>query len=717
MKKIIIAAAMMLLGASFVQAQTQSQNENNDKFDVLDSTVVSAFRAGTNTPVAYTEVSKEALNSNSVLQSLPMALSLQPSVVAVNEGGTGLGYSKMRLRGSDPTRINVTINGITLNDAESQEVFWVNIPGISGMLNSVQLQRGIGTSVNGPGAFGGSINMQTMLPHENPYTTVELSGGSWLTGVGTVATGTGRTDNGFSADIRYSFNTTEGYLDNAWARLHSLFASIDYLQGDHSLKFNYILGSQHSGITWEGCPPEMLETNRRYNPTVCKGQVEGFRGDSDNYLQQHVQGIYSHQITPNFIWTTTLHFTDGTGYYENLKDKNKETGVKGQFKLRQAMDNNFYAGNTNFKWKSNTFSSVLNFAYSYYTGDHFGYYMTFPDNVKDENYYSNNGKKHDFSTFLRAEWKPVNLINLYGDLQFRRIKTVMSGPDKDHASLDYEKTNNFFNPKGGLSLNLTKSSQLYGSVALGHKEPSRSDIKEAIKAGRAESIKPEKMLDFEFGYQFNNGRYAFAVNGYMMEYRDQLLETGLLSETGYAIKQNVDRSYRRGVEISAAVQPVNWIKLEGNTTLSRNKILGYRTYVDLYDNINDWHFVGQKEEYYETTDMLLSPSVIGAAAITLTPVKPLELKVAWKYVGKQYWDNTSCDDRSLKAYDVLSAQVHYTLTKWLKLSVFGDNLLGRLYEADAWVYRAVFQDGNTYTEAGLFPQAPMSIIGKITITI
>ncbi|MBR6269927.1 MAG: TonB-dependent receptor [Bacteroidales bacterium] len=711
MKKTLLAAALLLLGASFVQAQ-----DENTKIETLDSTVVSAFRAGSKTPVAFTEVSKEELGSTSVIQSLPMALSLQPSVVTTNEGGTGLGYSKMRLRGSDASRINVTVNGITLNDAESQEVFWVNIPGISGMLNSVQLQRGIGTSVNGPGAFGGSINMQTMLPHENPYTTIELSGGSWLTGVGTVATGTGRTDNGFSADIRYSYNTTEGYIDNAWARLHSVFASVDYLGASNSIKFNYILGSQHSGITWEGCPPEMLETNRRYNPTVCKGQIEGFRGDSDNYLQQHIQGIYSHQVTPNFIWTTTLHFTDGTGYYENYKDKNKETGEKGAFRLRQAMDNKFYAGNTNFKWNSSRLSAILNFSYSFYNGDHFGYYINSED-FHDDSYYLNNGKKRDFSTFLRAEWKPAKLLNIYGDVQYRRLRTIMSGPDKDHALLDYEKTNNFFNPKGGISLSITKSSNLYGSVALGHKEPSRSDIKEAIKAGRSDEIKPEKMLDFEFGYNFNNGRYALGVNCYMMEYRDQLLETGLLSETGYAIKQNVDRSYRRGIELTAAAEPAKWIKIEGNATLSRNKILGYRTYVDLYDNINDWHFVGQKEEYYETTDMLLSPSVIGAAALTLKPIRKLEMRVGWKYVGKQYWDNTSCDERSLKAYDVLSAQVHYQLFPWLKLSVFGDNLMSKLYEADAWVYRAVFQDGNTYTSAGLFPQAPFSLIGKITVTI
>ncbi|MBO4571076.1 MAG: TonB-dependent receptor [Bacteroidales bacterium] len=712
MKRTLLAAALLLLGLTCAQAQ-----DDITKHDTLDSTVVSAFRAGSSTPVAYSDLNREELQSASTLQSLPMTLSLQPSVVTTNEGGTGLGYSKMRLRGSDATRINVTINGITLNDAESQEVFWVNIPGMAGMLNSVQLQRGIGTSVNGPGAFGGSINMQTKLPSSNPYTTVELSGGQWLTGTGTIATGTGRTDNGFSADIRYSYNTTEGYLDNAWARLHSVFATVDYLGENNSLKFNYILGSQHSGITWEGCPPEMLETNRRYNPTVCKGQIEGYRGDSDNYLQQHIQGIYSHQVTPNFIWTTTLHMTDGMGYYENFKTKNKETGLKGEYLLRQAMDNRYYAGNTSFKWNSSKLSAVFNFAYSLYNGDHYGYYITREDNKKDDEYYRNNGLKRDFSTFARAEWKGIERLTIYGDLQYRHVSFDMEGPDKDHAILDYDYKHGFFNPKGGLSYRLTPSASVYASVARGHKEPSRSDIKEAIKAGRADEIRPEKMTDFEFGYTFDNGGYAFAVNGYMMEYRGQLLETGLLSETGYAIKQNVDRSYRRGVEISAGARFAKWIKLEGNATLSRNRILGYDTYVDLYDNNIDWNYLGQKKEHYDETDMLFSPSLVGMAALTINPIKPLEMKVAWKYVGKQYWDNTSCEERSLKAYDVLSAQVHYTVTKWLKLSLFGENLLSRLYEADAWVYRATFMDGTTYTEAGLFPQAPVSLIGKITITI
>ena len=713
MKRFFLLAAFALLPLC-----AGAQDAQDEKVETLDSTVVTAFRAGARTPVAHTDISKTALKSVSTLSSLPMALSLQPSVVSMNEGGTGLGYSKMRLRGSDATRINVTVNGITLNDAESQEVFWVNIPGLSGMLNSVQLQRGIGTSVNGPGAFGGSINMQTALPQGQPYGEVELSAGSYRTAIVSAAAGSGRMANGLSLDLRYSYNQTEGYLDNAWARLNSFFGGVSWLKGNNSLKFNYILGSQHSGITWEGCPPEMLETNRRYNPTVCKGQMEGYQGDSDNYIQQHFQGVFTHQFSSSLVWTSTLHYTDGSGYYENYKSKNKETGVKGDFWLRQAMANGYYAANTALKWNTPGLSVIADLAYSYYNGDHFGFYCN-ADGTQDDSYYLNNGKKGDLATFIRGEWRPAEALNLYADLQYRNIAQTISGDDKDHVSLAFERNYNFFNPKGGVSWQVTPAGNLYASVAMGHREPSRSDIKESIKSGREDEIRPERMLDYEFGYNHTGSRIALGVNVYLMEYKDQLLATGLLSETGYAIKQNVPKSYRRGVELTAGAQATPWLKAEGNLTLSTNKILDYTQYVDIYDNPDydtGWNYVGQKAEHYDKTDILLSPRAIGMAALTFTPLKDLEFKLSWKYVGKQYWDNTASEERMLKAYDTFSLQGHYALTDNVKMSIFVDNLLSRKYEADAWVYRAVFQDGSApYTEAGLFPQAPCNAIFKLTV--
>jgi len=701
MKNATIAAAFLLLCAG-VRAQ-ESSDVKSTKVEFIDSTVVTAFRAGERTPVAHSDIRREELQSVSTVTSLPMALSLQPSVVATNEGGTGLGYSKMRVRGSDATRINVTINGITLNDAESQEVFWVNIPALSSMLNSVQLQRGVGTSVNGPGAFGASINMQTTLPTPNPYAQVELSAGSYSTATMLAAVGSGRRPNGLSVEARYSYDRTEGYLENAWGRLHSFYGTADWLKGNNSLRFNYILGHQNTGITWNGCPPEMLEANRRYNPSHL--------GDCDFFTQQHFQGVYIHQFNSLLNWTTTLNFTPGAGYYETYTE-----AEAGDYLLRQATASNFYALSSNLKWGDAESSAIANLSYSIYDGHQNGYNVSLDRTEREDDFYANDALKKDLSTFIRAEKELRGFLHLYGDIQYRHIDYSLCGPDVDLVLLDKELKYNFFNPKGGFSVACGKCGTFYGSLAVGHKEPSRSDIKEAIKSGRGDEIRPETMFDWELGWNFGKGIWAASANVYLMEYRDQLLETGLISEVGYTIKENVDRSYRRGIELCAAAQPLKWLKFDGNATFSTNKILGYHTYVDIYDNPDNWNYIGQKEETFNKTDMLLSPSAVAMLSATLKPLKELEFKLSWKYVGKQYWDNTGCDERSLDAYDVFSLQGHYALNDKIKFSIFVDNLLGRLYEADAWVYRACFADGTEYVSAGLFPQAPCSVMAKAVIT-
>lgn len=571
------------------------------------------------------------------------------------------------------------------------------------MLNSVQLQRGIGTSVNGPGAFGASINMQTTLPSSKPFAQVELSGGSYRTATVLAAVGSGRRPNGLSVEARYSYDRTEGYLENAWGRLCSFYGTVDWLKGNNSLRFNYILGHQNTGITWEGCPQEMLEVNRRYNPS--------HPGDCDYYTQQHFQGVYIHQFNSLLNWTTTINFTPGGGYYETYKDKTDPCLV------RKWTVSNYYAASSNLKWGDADASLIANVSYSVYDGNHFGHYLSLDRSDIEDNYYDNTSLKKDFSTFVRGEKCLGDAVNLYGDVQYRHIDYSLRGPDSDQGLLDKDMQHDFFNPKGGFSVDAGKLGILYGSLAVGHKEPSRSDIKESIKSGRANEIRPETMFDWEFGWNISRRKWTASANAYFMEYHDQLLETGLISDVGYTIKQNVDRSYRRGIELCAGVQPFKFLRLDGNATFSSNKILGYRTYVDYYDNQDDWNSLGQIEEYYGKTDMLLSPSAVGMLAATVTPLKKLEFKLSWKYVGKQYWDNTSCDARSLAAYDVFSLQGHYTVNDKIKFSIFVDNLLGRLYEADAWVYRACFADGTEYVSAGLFPQAPCSVMAKAVFTL
>jgi iron complex outermembrane receptor protein len=730
MKKTFLLAALLLPLLSFAQ-----QPVNPEKNQKIDSVVISAYRAGKNTPVSYTDITKEEMKASSPSASIPLLLKLQPSVISTNEGGTGLGYSKLRVRGSDATRINVTLNGVTLNDSESQEVFWVNLPALTGMLESIQIQRGVGTSVNGPGAFGASINMQTMLPNDRPYGDVEISGGSYSTGTIAVGLGSGRLDNGFSFDVRYAYNTTEGYIRNAFARLHSLYASAGWMKGDNSVKINYILGKQKTGITWEGIPRDMIESDRRYNPAGeyydSEGNLQYYDNETDNYVQNHFQGIYSHQFTSSLYWTTTLNYTKGDGYYENYKDSKKLSlygltpqiinGVeykKSDVIIQQALDNGYYVASSAVKYSKNDLSINSSVSYSYYNGDHFGI-LTWAENnaniPQDYCWYENNGKKNDVSSFVRGEYSFLHgKITLYGDMQYRHIDFRLSGIDKDFASLDKVLKYNFFNPKGGLSYSLNPNSQFYASLSVGHKEPSRSDIKEAIKGERSDGILPERLLDYEFGYRYEEGFFSFSLNGYLMEYKNQLVETGKLTETGHKIKENVAESYRRGVELSATWKSVSWLRFDANLALSKNKIKGYTAWVDTYNNANDWEPLSQTSEYYGLTNILMSPEVVGMGMVTFFPCKDFSFYISGKYVGKQYYDNTSNDERSLPAYITLSLQGQYVFGK-IKFSIFADNLLNNKYISDAWVYRARFADGSAdYIEDGFFPQAKLNVILKIS---
>ncbi|MDD2595561.1 MAG: TonB-dependent receptor plug domain-containing protein [Bacteroidales bacterium] len=744
MRKTFLMAAMLLSLCAQAQQNNQlfnlqphSEDADSERIFKIDSVVISSNRVGRNTPIAHTDVSKEQLRLSNSLSSLPLMLSLQPSVVSTNEGGTGLGYSKMRVRGSDGTRINVTLNGVALNDSESQEVFWVNIPALSGMLQSVQLQRGVGTSVNGPGAFGASINMHTLYPQEKPYGEVELSAGSYLTGIATIGAGSGRMTNGLSFDMRYSYNTTEGYIRNAFARLHSLYASVGWSKDDNSLKINYILGKQRSGITWEGISKSMLETDRKYNPAGeyhdAQGNVKYYDNETDNYLQHHVQGIYTHQFTPYLFWSTVLNFTKGDGYYENYKEKKKlsdyglspqtiggTTYKKSDVIIRQAMDNCYYVVSSNLKYEKDNLSANGSLSYSIYDGDHFGnliwaqYNENVPNNHK---WYDNNGLKHDFGSFVRGEYTFAgDRVHIFADLQYRHIRYTLNGKDKDFVSLDKELIYNFLNPKVGASFSITPENMIYASLAVGHKEPTRSDIKEAIKAGKSDQVVPERLCDYELGYNHSGEKWSFAANLFFMEYLNQLLETGKISETGYNIKENVPESFRRGIELSGAWRMCSWMKFDANLALSRNKIKNYTAWVDRYDNPDMWTPMSQISEYYESTNIIMSPEVVGMAMVTFNPVKNLSFSLSGKYVGRQYYDNTSNIERSLPAYNIFALQAHYSLSK-IKFSIFVDNLLNRKYAADAWVYRAVFANGaSDYIEEGLFPQAGINAMLKVSYT-
>jgi iron complex outermembrane receptor protein len=728
-----IAFAMI---PALTYGQAAGPDKNNERIERLDSVVVSAYRADSRTPVAHTTVTRDALKAVEPDASLPMALSLQPSVVTMTEGGTGFGYSRMRVRGSDGTRINVTLNGVTLNDAESQEVFWVNIPSLTSMLQSVQLQRGLGTSVNGPGAFGASVNMQTLAAGSEPYGRFEAGYGSYNSFSVLAGAGTGRLKNGLFFDADFSYNRTDGYIRNAWGRVGSALIQTGWMGRNDIVKLVYILGKQHTGITWNGVPKDSLATNRTYNSAGeyfdDQGNRRYYGNESDNYTQHHLQLFYSHEFNENLFISTTLHYTRGTGFYEQYKYNKKfssyglssqtvggTTYKKSDFITRKKMDNEFlsFSLNVDRLFEGGKWTSGLNA--STYNGLHFGRiaWSKYNENIADDyEWYSNTGLKRELNFFSRVE-KAVydSRLNLYADLQARRISYDMCGTDSDIADMKYSRKYFFFNPKAGLSFDLSRFSSVYASVSLGHKEASRDDIKESIKSNQGDSIRPERMIDFELGYRLSTSKYAVGINFYDMEYKDQLVATGKLSESGYTIKENVARSFRRGVEVTAAASITPRLRAEANVTLSMNKILGYSCYVDTYDNDSDWNSLPQTREYYPKTDLILSPSVVGMAMLTYSPLQGLDISANLKHVGKQYYDNTSSSDRMLDPYSVLNAAASYSLNfkgkgafgkSSLKMSIFANNLLGEKYCSEAWVYRALFKEsGTSYVEDGFFPQA------------
>lgn len=749
----------MVLLQSSANADNLSKSENPEIRERLDSVIVSASRAGKKTPVTFTMLGKQELRSVNPISSIPMALNLQPSVISANEGGTGLGYSKMTVRGSSGTQINITLNGITLNDSESQEVFWVNIPSLSNILSSVQIQRGLGTSANGAGAFGASINMNTASVGANPYVNMEYGRGSWNTSTTTVSAGTGLLPYGLYASFAYSYGSTDGYIRNAFAKVQSAFGVLGWMNEHNSLKLTYLMGDQHTGITWEGVPKAKYDAgDYKYNVAGeyfdSFGNPHYYGNETDNYTQHHLQLNYTHQFGEHFFWSTTANLTKGNGYYEEFKQgaKMKKYGYKpvdikgvtyekSDFIIRKAMDNIYYVLNSNLKFASDRLTATAGIYLSAYSGKHFGdviWASVLGDShnyAEDGRWYDNNAGKREITAFARAEYDFGAGFAGYADLQYRGLDYKMAGPDDKFIATDYKNNWNFFNPRIGLSWTKDDFIKVYTSVAMGHREPGRSDLKENIRfavqekaAGRAAEVglKPERMIDAELGADIRiSDKLSAAVNFYMMEYRDMLLETGRLNDVGYAVKTNVPVSFRRGVELSAAWQPAPEVRLDGNITLSMNKVKDYTAQVMQYNNSDDYNFLGLIEQHFDQVTMLNSPSAVGMARLSVSPFKRIgcgslkstTLSIDGKYVGRQYWDNTESLERSVPAYFVSNLSLNHEFNVGagkLGLGGYINNLFNSHYYAYAWVSRTHFKDTDKMVQyEGLFPQAPINCMLKV----
>ncbi len=746
-----VKSGVYTLSVSFVGYEKKKLEINVDKdltFDLSltpssimgEEIIVNATRASSKMPIAQTTLSKEEIKRNNTGFDIPFLLEMIPSVVATSESGTGVGNTAIRIRGTDMSRINVTVNGIPLNDAESQGVYWVNMPDFSNSVDNIQVQRGVGTSTNGSAAFGASVNFQTTTLAPEPFAKIDLMGGSFGTRKTSAIVGTGLTKNGFSFEGRYSQLKSDGYIDRSNSDHHSMFLTGAWHTLKSLLRFNFIHGEEHTGITWTGTPGYMLDSIRTYNPEGIYKDAHNvekyYKDQKDNYTQTHYQLMYSHQLTDVLSLSTALHLTNGAGYYEEYKDGTKFSkyglsnpvidGVaveKTDLVRQKWLDNDFYGATLSLNFTRGIVDATFGGGWNRYDGDHFGKILWTEINrglPKDYEWYNNNGLKTDYNIFGKSTFQITDKLNAYADIQYRGISYKLKGTDDDLVNLDQSHEWSFINPKFGSKYKIANNQEAFASFGVGNREPSRADIKDAMKYGTNNTPKSERLYDYELGYSFKYSLFALNLNLYYMDYRDQLVLTGKLSDVGYPLMTNVPNSYRAGVEINAGVRPLRWLHWNVSATFSENKIKNFVEYVDLFDNSNDWNPLEQKKTNLGDTPISFSPSFVGSSQLSVSPLRPLTISLISKYVGDQYYDNTGSSERKLDGYFVNNFVIDYSLKakglKGINFQLVVNNLFNNLYFANAWVYRAQFANGDSeYREDGFFPQAGTNFMVKLGI--
>lgn len=712
---------------------------------LTEAVFVYASRAGEKSPFSSSIIKKEELASRNYGQDIPFLLSSSPSFVATSEAGAGIGYTNFRIRGTDATRTNVSINGVPLNDAESHGVFWVNTPDFGTSIDNVQIQRGVGTSAQGASAFGASINMQTNTVKNKPYAKYDLAAGSFSTIKNSINFGTGLMKNGFSFDARLSKINSNGYVDRAFSDLKSFFVSGGYHSENTIIKLNIFSGNQSTYQAWNGVPSvrlnndidgmkrygehghisekqtkEMLESNSRtYN-------IYTYDNETDNYQQGHYQLLLTHRFSEYLILNMAGHYTRGLGYYQQYKPNHKfskyglapivigdTTIARTDFVRRKWLDNHFGGATFSLMYQKNRSDISLGGGWNHYIGDHYGDIIwarhAIAMDLGDE-WYRNQGKKTDFNIYLKYNYALTNYINLYADMQYRDIDYSIEGIDDDLRDLTNNYSYQFLNPKAGLFYQVNEHSNAYLSWAIAHREPNRRNLTDADPNG-AQPI-AEMLNDFEAGYTYKNRKINASINFYYMRYKDQLVLTGKINDVGAAIMANVDNSYRAGGELSVTAQITPKFNWGINATLSKNQIIDFIEYVD------NWDTGGQDVLELGNTNIAFSPSIIANNNINYKPFRNFEASLLSQYVGKQYIDNTSNEARSLNAYFVnnlrLSYSIHPKFVKEIEFSLLVNNLLNHEYESNAWVYSYLL-GGERYSTDGYFPQAGINFLSGISI--
>ena len=718
----------------------------------LDEVVVSAVRASSeNDPIVKTDLDKEEITVRNLGQDVPFILKWTPSVVTTSDAGTGIGYTGMRVRGIDPTRINVTINGVPLNDAESQGVFWVDLPDFAATTQSIQVQRGVGESTFGTGAFGATINLNTNHTNIHPYGKVEAGIGSFGTYRGNVQFGTGLLGNHVTIDGRVSTIQSDGYIDRASADLRSYFGSAAYISGKTSIRFTSFGGKEVTYQAWNGVPAQYIDDPdlRTFNTAGDERPGEPYDNEVDDYTQTHYQLHINQSIFTQLEGYLTAHYTKGKGFFEQYK------GVAGyssdpaylsylaMFGLdeddsvrRRWLDNDFYGfiAGLHYSDPSDKATFRLSGGYNIYKGDHFGEVIWSASGQETEDlpyYYANDAVKKSGNVFGKLNYRFSSKWYGYFDLQYRGVNYTFEGLDADGTPLEQSVSLKFFNPKLGVVFMPQENWQLSFYSGIGNREPNREDYTSSTASSRP---RPERLYDNELMLKYQNERLSFDVTGYYMHYKDQLAVTGRLNDVGEYTRVNVDQSYRLGLELNVAYQPIQRLDLAASLTFSQNRVREFDEYIDDWDN-----YPAQIVETHRDVPLAFSPSTLvsGQIGYQFLALDRHAATIGWltKYVGEQYVDNSGRDASRFDAYTFTDIQLMYTF-KWKEGKSVGINFLVRnvfdaMYESNAWNYRFMSESydptpddpytesegGGLYHQRGFYPQAGTNFLLGVTLSI
>lgn len=708
-----------------------------------DEVMVEATRAKENSATTFTNVSKEDIEALNLGQDLPILLQQTPSVVTTSDAGAGVGYTGLRIRGSDGTRINVTVNGIPINDAESHGVFWVNMPDLASSTESIQIQRGVGTSTNGAAAFGASINMQTTTLKEKAYGEIANSFGSFNTRKHTVQFGSGLIDNKFAFDGRLSQIKSDGFIDRASSDLQSYYLSGAYYGEKTILKAIMFGGNEKTYQSWYGTPESRVNNDRvgmlahAANEGYSQSQIDNllnsgrsynfyqYDNQVDNYSQDHYQLLIAHEFNKKLSANLNFHYTRGEGYYEEFRADNdfadyglnspiigNDTINSTDLIRRRWLDNHFGGLTYSLNYAaSNKLNLTLGGGYNLYEGDHFGeiIWSEIAANTSiRERYYDNIGKKRDFNSYLKADYAITENLTAFADLQVRTIDYSTNGNDNDLRIIDVEEDFLFFNPKAGINYRFNSITSAYVSYSVSNREPVRNDF---IDAPVGEKPEHEQLNNLEFGVQVNDKDYFFHANIFHMDYKNQLVLTGELNDVGSTVRQNVENSYRAGIELSAGITISKKLSLSGNMTMSRNKIAEFDDY--FYDYVSGETIITRIED----ADISFSPDFIAASTIEYRPIKNMKVSLLTKHVGQQFLDNTQSNDKKIDAYLVNDIRLNYVvkdvLFKEMNFTLLINNAFDELYSSNGYTYS--YGVGEVITENFFYPQAGTNFLAGVTL--